>query len=62
MPDEADAVVLPDARPTYQAVAADIDGDGDREIARLVAGPGGSIMAEAWFDGDDGDSAASRWR
>src|SRR3990170_4078551 len=53
VPDEPDAFMLPEA-PTYQAVAADLDGDGPREVARLVRGERGSILAEAWTEVDDG--------
>jgi hypothetical protein len=53
VPDEPDAFVLPEAA-TYQAVAADLDGDGAREIVRLVAGEGTAIEAEAWGEGGDG--------
>jgi len=49
VPDEPAAVVLPEAQ-TYQAVAADVDGDGAREIVRLVAGEGSAIEAEAWSE------------
>lgn len=56
VPDEPGAFVLPDLAPTYQAVAADLDGDGSREIVRLIAGERGSIVAEVWAD------AADRWR
>src|SRR6187397_1646690 len=53
VPDEPAAVVLPEAQ-TYQAVAADVDGDGAREIVRLVAGEGSAIEAEAWGTGSAG--------
>ncbi|HET8777446.1 MAG TPA: hypothetical protein VFN76_07270, partial [Candidatus Limnocylindria bacterium] len=48
VPDELGAVFLPDDAPTYQAVAADLDGDGARDVVRLVGGQRGSIRAEAW--------------
>jgi hypothetical protein len=47
VPDEPDALVLPD-RPTYQAVAADVDGDGVRDVVRLVQGERGAIDLEVW--------------
>lgn len=47
VPEEPGAVVLSD-RPTYQAVVADLDADGSRELIRLVTGERGSILAEAW--------------
>ena len=50
VPDEPDAFVLPDERATYQAVAADIDGDGIRELVRLIAGPESSLLVEAWHE------------
>jgi len=53
VPDEPGAVVLPDA-PTYQAVAADVDGDGTRDVVRTVAGERGAIVAEAWAETDGG--------
>ena len=53
VPDEPTAVVLPEAQ-TYQAVAADLDGDGAREIVRLIAGEGTAIEAEAWGERDGG--------
>ena len=48
VPDEPGAIFLPDEEPTVQAVAADLDGDGVRDIVRLVGGERGSIRAEAW--------------
>jgi hypothetical protein len=52
VPDEPGALMLPEA-PTYQAVAADVDGDTTRELVRLVEAPDGSIVIEAWgFAGD----------
>ena len=48
VPDEPDAVVLPEA-PTYQAVAADLDGDGARDLVRLVES-NDTIAVEAWTD------------
>ena len=47
VPDEPGAFVLPEAE-VYQAVVADLDGDGAREIVRLVAGERTAIEAEAW--------------
>jgi hypothetical protein len=43
--------MLPEA-PTYQAVAADLDGDDAPEVLRLVRGERGSILAEAWSEAD----------
>ncbi|HJP71271.1 MAG TPA: hypothetical protein VJ975_06090 [Candidatus Limnocylindria bacterium] len=48
VPDEAGATFLPDDEPTFQAVAADLDGDGARDVVRLVGAERGSIRAEAW--------------
>ena len=48
VPDEPGASFLPDDEPTFQAVAADLDGDGARDLVRLVGGERGSIRAEAW--------------
>jgi hypothetical protein len=53
VPDEPGTLMLPEVA-TYQAVAADLDGDGAREIVRLVAGEGTAIAAEAWGEGSDG--------
>jgi hypothetical protein len=39
--------MLPEA-PTYQAVAADVDGDGVRDVVRMVASGEGAIALEAW--------------
>lgn len=47
VPDEPGTVALPEAL-TYQAVAADLDGDGARELIRLVAGSRLSAVVEAW--------------
>ena len=54
VPPEPGARVLTDA-PVHQAAVADLDGDGVRVIAALRAGPGGSVVAEAWAE------AADRW-
>ena len=48
VPDEPGASFLPDDEPTFQAVAADLDGDGARDLVRLVGAERGSIRAEAW--------------
>jgi hypothetical protein len=48
VPDEPGATFLPDTGPTFQAVAADLDGDGARDVVRLLGGGRGSIRAEAW--------------
>ncbi|HET7646896.1 MAG TPA: hypothetical protein VFM03_10465 [Candidatus Limnocylindria bacterium] len=47
VPPEDEAFVLPEAG-TYQAVVVDVDGDGTRELARLMAGERGSIVASVW--------------
>ena len=47
VPDEPGVVVLPDAR-ILQAVAADVDADGRREVVRLVIGAGDAVLAEIW--------------
>jgi hypothetical protein len=46
VPDEPGVLVLPD--PTIQAVVADLDGRGSRDVVRLVAGAGGSQLLEVW--------------
>ena len=48
-PDEPGAHVLPDAA-ILQVVAADLDGDGTRELVRLVRGDGDAVLAEVWAD------------
>jgi hypothetical protein len=53
VPDEPEAVVLPEAQ-TIQAVAADIDGDGIRELVRLVRGESNAIAAEVWAERSGG--------
>ncbi len=53
VPDEPGAFVLSDAL-TYQAVAADLDADGVKEVVALVQGEGTSLMAAAWFEGASG--------
>lgn len=47
IPDEPGAQVLFEAA-IYQAVAADLDGDGSREIVVLTHGDGSAIAAAAW--------------
>jgi len=49
VPDEPGAVMLPEAA-TYQAVAADVDSDGTREVARLVSAASGAVEIEVWTD------------
>ena len=56
VPAEPGAIMLPEA-PTYQAVAVDLDGDGAREVTRLIGGPRGSILVEAWAQVGE----TSRW-
>lgn len=51
--DEPGAVVLPDA-PTLEAVAADLDGDGSRELVRLVLDESDLPFVEAYGLGVDG--------
>ena len=53
MPDEPGVVVLPDA-PILQSVAADVDGDGRREVVRLVVGAGDAVLAEVWGQSTQG--------
>ncbi|MGZ8480951.1 MAG: hypothetical protein ACXWWO_00670 [Candidatus Limnocylindria bacterium] len=45
--DEPGAIVLPDA-PLLQAVAADMDGDGSRELVRLVRGDDDAALIEVF--------------
>lgn len=47
VPPEPDAFVLPEAA-TSQAVVVDVDGDGTRELARLIVGERGSMVVEIW--------------
>ena len=49
VPDEPGAFVLPDA-PILQTVVADIDGDGRRELVRLIRGDGDAALAEVWVE------------
>lgn len=49
VPDEPGAFVLPDA-PILQTVAADLDGDGRRELVRLIRGDGDAALAEVWVE------------
>ena len=53
VPDEPGAVVLPDAE-ILQAVAADVDGDGSRELVRLVRVGEDAAFAEVWGLGPEG--------
>lgn len=53
VPDEPDAVVLSD-RPTLQAVVADLEGSGARDLVRLVQGERGSVIVEVWRHADGG--------
>lgn len=53
IPDEPGATVLPDAS-ILQAVVADLDADGSRELVRLVSGKDGEALAEAWQLGGNG--------
>ncbi|HEX7172915.1 MAG TPA: hypothetical protein VF365_09945 [Candidatus Limnocylindria bacterium] len=55
IPDEAGAQVLVEAA-IYQAVAADLDGDGRGEIVVLTHGDGSAIAASAWRE------TAAGWR
>lgn len=55
IPDEPGAQVVLEAA-IYQAVAADLDGDGSREIVVLTHGDGSAIAAAAWRD------TAAGWR
>jgi hypothetical protein len=59
VPDEPGAIVLPDDEPTLQAVAGDLDGDGARELVRLVGSGGGPLWIEAWGAGADGWALAA---
>jgi hypothetical protein len=52
VPDEPSSIVLPHSGPTLQALAADLDGDGDGapELVRLVGAERDGVVAEAWRD------------
>src|SRR5680860_308223 len=47
LPEEPDAVVLPDA-PILQTIAADVDGDGQREVVSMVRGADDAVFVEVW--------------
>ena len=51
--DEPGAIVLPDAS-ILQAVAADLDGNGSRELIRLLRDESDEALAEAWSLGAEG--------
>lgn len=51
--DEPGAIVLPDA-PLLQAVAADLDGDGSRELVRLIRGAEDAALVEVFSLGSRG--------
>lgn len=53
IPEEPGVVVLPTAA-ILQTVAADVDDDGQREVVRLVRGPGDAVLAEVWGLDADG--------
>ncbi|MCV0402917.1 MAG: hypothetical protein K5924_04290 [Chloroflexi bacterium] len=53
VPDERDTVNLPDAA-ILQTLVADLDGDGAREVLRLVRGPDDEALVEAWAQGPAG--------
>ena len=55
VPPEPGAIILPGPA-TLHAAAGDLDGDGTRELLRLVGGPqsDGRVEAEAWRLGEDG--------
>ena len=53
VPGEPDALMLPEV-PTPQAVVADVDGDGARDVVRLIATPDGAFEIEAWAFADTG--------
>lgn len=59
VPDEPGAIVLPDAEPTLQAVAADLDADGAPEVVRLVGEDEEPLWIEAWRQGPTGWSLAA---
>ena len=49
VPDEPGSFVLPDAQ-ILQSVVADLDGDGRRELVRLVRGDQDAALAEVWAE------------
>jgi len=51
--DEPGAIVLPDAR-LLQAVAADMDGDGSRDLVRLIRGADDAALVEVFSLGTQG--------
>ena len=55
IPPEPDARVLVEA-PLYEALAADVDADGVRDVVVLERGPGSSILVRAWHE-----RAAGTW-
>ncbi|MEP6680104.1 MAG: hypothetical protein ABJB65_01375 [Chloroflexota bacterium] len=50
LPAEPGAIVLPPAR-TLQALAGDVDGDGNRELVRLVQDDSEATLLEVWRQG-----------
>ena len=54
VPPEPGAIVLP-AVPTLQALAGDVDGDGNRELLRLVQTDAEATVLEVWHE------ASGRW-
>ena len=54
VPPEPGAIVLPPV-PTLQALAGDVDGDGNRELLRLVQTDGEATVLEVWHE------AGGRW-
>jgi hypothetical protein len=60
IPEEPDAIVLPHAEPTLQAVAADLNADGAVELVRLVGRNDEPLWIEAWREGPDGWELAAR--
>lgn len=57
VPPEPGVIMLP-ARPTLQAIAGDVDGDGARELVRLVEDGAGATVVEVWRqEGDRWGSA-----
>src|SRR5918994_1532689 len=46
---DAGTGVLPDA-PILQTVVADVDGDGRRDLVRLVRGDGDAALVEVWIE------------
>lgn len=63
VPDEPGAIVLDDGVPTLQAITLDVDGDGARDVVRLVRLTGrfeGRVRVEVWTERASGWTRMTR--